>query len=239
MRRAPRTIEEALERARVFDGRYTAAHMENSRRRITEKLTELRWMQLFAGPGSPAGRPAGGPPAALHERAAHDLRALCQGVIHDADAARRIARFDTARDPGGALAFACLLVLADKEEGAQFWWQFAAGAGNATSAVCLYLLHLRRGELRDAQHWAQQTAALEDEPCQYTPVAHEVFEPAPPVIGVTVHIAFPEDGAVVSEDAVRDALQDLDVGQVDGFGPIPQPSPDLARQLKGLVATTR
>lgn len=37
------------------------------------------------------------------------------------DAARRIARFDTARDPGGALAFACLLVLADREEGAQFW----------------------------------------------------------------------------------------------------------------------
>ncbi|MEU2434515.1 hypothetical protein ABZ611_34440 [Streptomyces sp. NPDC007861] len=237
MRRAPRTIEEALRRTRVFDGRYTAQQLEDSRRRITEQLTELRWMQLLAGPGSPTHRL--GPPAALHERAAHDLRALCQGVIHDADAARRIARFDTARDPGGALAFACLLVLADREEGAQFWWQFAAGAGNATSAVCLYLLHLRRGELRDAQHWAQQTAALEDEPCQYTPVAHEVLEPAPPIVGVAVHIAFPQDGAVVPEDAVRDAVQDLDACQVDGFGPIPQPSPDLAHQLEDLVGTTR
>ncbi|WP_051854057.1 hypothetical protein [Streptomyces sp. NRRL S-146] len=76
-------------------------------------------------------------------------------------------------DPGGALAFASLLLLADREEGAQFWLQFAAG-GQATGAICLYLMHLRRGEWRDAKYRARQIEALEGEPCQYAPVPHEV-----------------------------------------------------------------
>ncbi|WP_055712057.1 hypothetical protein, partial [Streptomyces torulosus] len=174
-------------------------------------------------------------PAALHERAARDLWALCQSVIHDDDAAQRIARFDTTCDPGGALAFACLLVLADREEGAQFWWQFAAGAGNATGALCLYLLHLRRGELRDARHWARQTAALEDWPCQYTPVPHEVVDITAPADGIAVHIDLPHHAATVPEEAVKGAIRNLDVPRLDDFGPIPQPSPQLAHRLEDLV----
>ncbi|NUK54495.1 hypothetical protein HRW23_35140 [Streptomyces lunaelactis] len=64
-------------------------------------------------------------------------------------------------DPDGALQFACLLNLAGCREAAQFWWQFAAGAGNPTAAYCLYLLHLGRGERRDAEHWADQAANLD------------------------------------------------------------------------------
>lgn len=60
--------------------------------------------------------------------------------LHDTDAARRIARIDTARGPGGALAFARLLLLADREEGAQFWFLFAAGGGQATGAICAICL---------------------------------------------------------------------------------------------------
>ncbi|GAB2892195.1 hypothetical protein GCM10027074_70420 [Streptomyces deserti] len=37
----------------------------------------------------------------------------------------------------------------------------AAGAGNATAAYCLHLFHLRRGELRDADHWAHQALTLD------------------------------------------------------------------------------
>ncbi|MEO3978010.1 hypothetical protein [Streptomyces sp. CAU 1734] len=240
MRRAPRNLEEALKRAKVFEGRYTPEHLARSRQRITEKLSELRWIQQLAtGTETP---PDPHPPAALHERAAHDLRALCQGIIRDADAARRIARFDQALDPGGALAFACLLILADQQAGAQFWLQFAAGAGNSSAAVCLYLLHLSRGDLRDAEHWARQTAVLNDDPCQprhYAPIAHRVLNPGePPTMGVAVHICLPQDSTTVSEDAVRTTVQTLSVDQVDGLGPIHQPSPHLAHQLKTLVATT-
>jgi hypothetical protein len=238
MRRPARSIEEALARARVFESDYTARHKEASRRRISQELTELRWIQLLTEHSTRLPLPVRAP-AAPHERAAHDLRALCQSVIHDHDAARHIARFDTTRDPGGALIFACLLVLADKEDGAQFWLQFAAGAGNATSALCLHLLHLSRGELRDAQFWARQTADLEHWPCQYTPVAHEVVDAAEPAGGVAVHIDLPEEGPTVPEDAVRGAIEDLDVPRVGDFGAIPQPSPRLAHQLEDLVTVGR
>ncbi|MEU5161212.1 hypothetical protein AB0G74_16620 [Streptomyces sp. NPDC020875] len=236
MRREPRNLDEALARARVFDGRYTPAHLADSRRRITEKLNDLHTMLTV--PGAFAARPAGPPP--LHDRAAHDLRALCQGIIHDADAARRIARFDTTRDPGGALAFACLLVLAGIEEGAQFWWQFAAGAGNPSAAVCLYLLHLRRGDIKDAEFWVRQSAALDNEPCQYRPVTHQLLKPNYLLVNVTIRmdVAIPEHSAAIPEKAVRDAIQSLDVGQIDGLGPVPQPSPRLAHQLQDLIASS-
>ncbi|WP_406510482.1 hypothetical protein [Streptomyces sp. NBC_00212] len=232
--RRERSIEEALARARVFEGEYTSQDREASRRRITQELGEFRWMQVLASPGTVRVRHA---PSALHERAARDLRTLSQGIILDEDAARRIARFDTARDPGGALAFACLLVLADKEEGAQFWWQFAAGAGNATSALCLYLLHLRRGELRDAQYWARQLALLQSEPCQYMPVPHEVVTGTESPMSVTVHYELPTDNHALLETAVKDAVEELDIAQLDDFGPIPQPGPDLADQWAELVAS--
>ncbi|MFF4182402.1 hypothetical protein ACFYZ9_04365 [Streptomyces sp. NPDC001691] len=234
--RAPRGIEDVLARARVFEGEYTSDELEASRRRITQELGEFRWLRLVAGPGGGQAR-AGCGPTALHERAARDLRTLSQSIIHDDDAAQRIARFDTVRDPGGALAFACLLVLADREEGAQFWWQFAAGAGNATSALCLYLLHLRRGELRDAQYWARQLAELEREPCQYMPVPHEVVAGTQVPMAVTVHYELPRARHAVRETAVKGAVEDLDIGQLDDFGPIPQPGPDLAGQWADLVSS--
>jgi hypothetical protein len=126
---------------------------------------------------------------------------------------------------------------ADREEGAQFWLQFAAGGGQATGALCLYLLHLARGEWRDAKYWARQVPVLEHEPCQYAPVPHEVVDTAPGPGGLTVYIDLPEDAATVPKAAVKDAIEDLDVNQLDGFGAIPQPSPELAHQLEDLVTT--
>jgi hypothetical protein len=237
----PRTLNEALARARTVDAdTYTPAHREASRRRIADQLHEMRWMQALTEPAGPAQRQRRHP-LLLHERAAHELRALCQGILHDTDAARRIARFDTARDPGGALAFASLLLLADREEGAQFWLQFAAGGGQATGAICLYLMHLRRGEWRDAKYWARQIETLEREPCQYAPVPHEVVDtttsPSGPDGALTVFLGLPDHAAVVPEDAVKDAVDDLDGDRIDGFDTIPQPNADLAHQLEDLVTT--
>ncbi|WP_420823475.1 hypothetical protein [Streptomyces natalensis] len=59
------------------------------------------------------------------------------------------------------MTFACLLYLADRDEQAEFLWQFAAGAGKPASAECLHLLYITRGELRHARHWAYQASALD------------------------------------------------------------------------------
>jgi hypothetical protein len=67
-----------------------------------------------------------------------------------------------ARDPGrdldvdGVQAFAAMLHLADHDESAQFWWQLAAGADNPIAVYCLHLLHLSRGETREAALWQHQ-----------------------------------------------------------------------------------
>ncbi|MGN9821791.1 hypothetical protein ACTMUQ_41670 [Streptomyces sp. SD11] len=59
-------------------------------------------------------------------------------------------------DVDGALVFACLLLLTDHPESAQFWRQLAAGAGNRAAAYCLHLHHLALGERREAQHWLHE-----------------------------------------------------------------------------------
>ncbi|MDX2836999.1 hypothetical protein ACH3XX_44025 [Streptomyces scabiei] len=95
------------------------------------------------------------------EQAASTLQALCRAMLRDDEAAEHLARIaDSPTDPEGAVRFGCLLDLAKKPDGALWWWQFAAGAGNATAAYCLYLFHTRRGDLRDAAHWWYQHRAL-------------------------------------------------------------------------------
>ncbi|WP_369384144.1 hypothetical protein [Streptomyces sp. cg36] len=229
----PGSIDHALTRTRVFQGDYTPAHLEASRARLARDLTELTWMGLLmADQGRGARRRT---PTALHEQAAHRLWELSQNVITDSEAACRLARFHADRDPGGALTFACLLDLADREEGAQFWWLFAAGAGNPTSALCLYFLHLRRGELRDADFWASQLAVLDREVGQYTPVGHSAITPGAPGAGITMRFEAPGDDTYVPDDAVKNAVRYLAVEGDDELGNIPQPSAALAHRLEDLL----
>ncbi|KUN15094.1 MULTISPECIES: hypothetical protein [Streptomyces] len=69
------------------------------------------------------------------ERADHTLQALCRQLLRSVDASEHLARIaDSPVDPEGALHFGCVLDLAKKPDGAMWWWQFAAGAGNATAA---------------------------------------------------------------------------------------------------------
>ncbi|MDN0198477.1 hypothetical protein [Streptomyces sp. S.PNR 29] len=230
MSSTPRSVDEVLSRARVFQGEYTHADLEAARHAIARELDELRRVLRPAGAPSPAGRPV-----ALHDRAARDLRTLCRGTIRHPGAAEHVTAFDTTRDPDGALAFACLLHLADEEEGAQFWWQYAAGAGNVTGALCLYLLHLSRGELRDAEHWANQVSDLNElDWSEYRPVEHRA-EPAgaDPLLGTAVRYTLPP-GQGVPEAAVKDAVAQLDAPDA-GLGPIPQPTADLAVHWHVLV----
>lgn len=108
------------------------------------------------------------PPHPIHEWAGQELDAISNDVIRNIHAISAMGLLtemedldDLVRlDPEGALVFACLLHLARRSEAARFWWQFAAGAGSATAAHCLFLHHLQHSELRDARHWRAQVGVL-------------------------------------------------------------------------------
>ncbi|MCZ4121860.1 hypothetical protein [Streptomyces sp. H39-S7] len=90
--------------------------------------------------------------------AAYDLRTLCETVV-TRTAATSLSDFVTEQlpDPRGARVLGCILHLADSEDGARFWWQYAAGAGDDVASYCLYLHHLALGETHAAAWWGEQT----------------------------------------------------------------------------------
>ncbi|MCT9093940.1 glycoprotein [Streptomyces sp. ASQP_92] len=105
------------------------------------------------GPGPAA--PVASRYPTVHEQAAHDLD-LASSLIVDAPQAQRSISLLVESDPiepEGALVFAALLHLSGHRDPAQFWFEFAAGAGNRTAAFCLTLLHQQRSEHRTADHW--------------------------------------------------------------------------------------
>ncbi|MEV7427727.1 hypothetical protein [Streptomyces sp. NPDC091212] len=89
--------------------------------------------------------------------AAEDLRALCETLVTHTPATA-IAGFltDQLPEPRAALILACVLQLTDTDDGARFWWQYAAGAGQSAAAYCLYLHHLSHGEEDTARWWHSQ-----------------------------------------------------------------------------------
>jgi hypothetical protein len=152
------------------------------------------------------------------DRADKDLQALASELLYSDDAAAHLAKFaEEPADVDGALHFACLLSLADAPDGAQWWWQFAAGAGNATAAYCLHLFHFGRGELRDADHWAHQAITL-DTDIHLTPLAHHRTPPRRPTL------------------ALREAVRRLKVDEVEEWGfRVQRPDLCLAHQIEELA----
>ncbi|MCZ4101080.1 hypothetical protein [Streptomyces sp. H39-C1] len=90
--------------------------------------------------------------------AADNLQLLCD-ILVTMTAAISLRDFITDRlpAPSGAVVLGCILQLADDEDGARFWWQYAAGAGDDTASYCLYLHHLALGEVEAATWWCKQT----------------------------------------------------------------------------------
>jgi hypothetical protein len=114
-------------------------------------------------PAAPDTAPGDRPAAAALEdgtptAAAEDLRALCETLVTHTPATA-VADFVTEQvpEPRSALILACVLQLTDTDAGARFWWQYAAGAGQAAAAYCLYLHHLALGESDTANWWHRQT----------------------------------------------------------------------------------
>lgn len=149
----PRSFDEILDQAALPDT-VTDYDLDDIKQDIVRDVTAV--LMFGARPA-----PEGHLPTSLN-RADADLQALSAELLHSDHAAEHLARIvDAPFDADGALHFGCLLNLAQQPDGALWWWQFAAGAGNATAAYCLHLLHLRRGELRDADHWAHQALTLD------------------------------------------------------------------------------
>ncbi|KEG44402.1 hypothetical protein [Streptomyces griseorubens] len=97
--------------------------------------------------------------------AAEDLRALCETLVSHTPPGT-VAKFvtDQVPEPRAALVLACVLQLTDTDEGARFWWQYAAGGGQAAAAYCLYLHHLALGERETADFWHRQTDDVQPPP---------------------------------------------------------------------------
>ncbi|QIY59429.1 hypothetical protein HEP86_39540 [Streptomyces sp. RPA4-5] len=107
---------------------------------------------------------------AMPNAAAEDLRALCETLVMHTPATA-ITGFvtDQVPEPRSALILACVLQLTNTDGGARFWWQYAAGAGQAAAAYCLYLHHLSLGEDDTAQWWHHQTDDVQPPPPTDTP----------------------------------------------------------------------
>ncbi|MCQ8831591.1 hypothetical protein [Streptomyces malaysiensis] len=91
------------------------------------------------------------------ERMAQDLHTLCEAIMARPDALTQLRDFLTRRilEPPGSRVLGCVLQLAGHEDHAQFWWQFAAGAGDPAAAYCLYLHHMALGEDGQAHAWLE------------------------------------------------------------------------------------
>ncbi|MBQ0830519.1 glycoprotein [Streptomyces tagetis] len=144
-------IDAALRAAQALTSAYDDYDTDRALRRVTA-LADGR----ATDPATRAQPPAPYPTA--HEQAAHDLDLAVTLIVDSPQAHVSLARLvDLDRiEPEGALVFAALLRLAGYGDQAQFWFEFAAGAGNRTAAFCLYLLHQGRAEHRAAAYWRGQ-----------------------------------------------------------------------------------
>ncbi|GAA2147370.1 hypothetical protein GCM10009760_38220 [Kitasatospora kazusensis] len=117
----------------------------------------LPWRRLMTAPA---------PFPSEHQQAAHELDLLAALVLAQPPAAASLDLLVNDRHihPEGALVLGALLQVTGHPDGAQLWWQFAAGGGNYTAASCLNLLHRSRGEPLDADFWRLQAEQLAADP---------------------------------------------------------------------------
>ncbi|MEU1125705.1 glycoprotein [Streptomyces sp. NPDC005899] len=171
------------------------------------------------------------------EQAAHDLDLAVALIVDSPRAHVSLAGLiDHDRiEPEGALVFAALLHLAGHREQAQFWFEFAAGAGTRTAAFCLFLIHQQRAEYRDAKHWRAQGRQL---PPPRRPVACTAARR--PLLAQEVRddlISRCQQGRKLALPPRLAALiHSLPVDGVDAdFGEIPRPDDTLTSNLSQTV----
>lgn len=97
----------------------------------------------------------------VDDTAAQSLAVLCEAVLAHCTA-DQLADFltDQVPQPRAARILGCALQLAGADDGARFWWQYAAGADDTPASYCLYLQHLAQGDRHAAALWHDQASAF-------------------------------------------------------------------------------
>ncbi|WP_411146820.1 hypothetical protein [Streptomyces sp. x-80] len=194
----------------------------------------------------PDGRDSLGCASGRHQAshtAAHELQILCESVVaYTVDTLLQDFITEQLPEPHGARVLGCILQLTDAEDGARFWWQYAAGAGDAASSYCLYLHHLSLGETDAAAWWRQQTQ-LDAQPAPQQAVTILFPEPItnldssiPTVLRVLGQLSDSSRSRTELVDAVMDYVS-VAVGYVDNPDfEIPLPREDFAVQIAVILA---
>ncbi|MFH8371380.1 hypothetical protein [Streptomyces sp. NPDC018031] len=242
-------LSEAEAVADEFDGFDVDASLQRiARRAVSRAADEMDHRARLAAASGARIRSEFGPQP-VYQRAAASLEKLSSQVVRDPGTVEAMARLvdDRSRiEPAGALTFACLLYLSDRPEGAQFWWQFAAGAGVATAAYCLYLHHAQYCEDSVASFWHREALALRDPAGEDLYSSIELHTPAAvgPVAAARAEatswweeqITDPALGTVVSwaldHAKIADAVCRLKADTDEDYGLVPRPDPALAAELE-------
>ncbi|MFD6748149.1 hypothetical protein ACWHA6_36975 [Streptomyces anthocyanicus] len=202
---------------------------------------------------TPAGtRPTGNPcQDTVPNTAAQDLYALCETlVLHTPPAIVTDFVTNQVPEPRSALVLACILQLTDTEEGARFWWQYAAGAGDAAAAYCLYLHHLALGEQDTAAWWHGQTDAVQppperpawDDGYSWNPAEHRLTSASTTqFMRILRHLA--KQTVRSRPAAIGKIMAYLPAAVTAGYlrepdTELPLPGSEFARRIKCLLATT-
>ncbi|MEU3466131.1 hypothetical protein ABZ721_40140 [Streptomyces sp. NPDC006733] len=180
--------------------------------------------------------------------AAYDLQTLCETLVTQT-AAVSLSGFLTEHlpQPSGARILGCILHLADAEDGARFWWQYAAGAEDDAASYCLYLHHLALGETHTADWWRQQTRA------DIQPAPETVNLPGTTGRAATVDTSLPTVLRTLSRllnaasrprtEVVTAVMEYVPNALADGYAEnpdfeIPLPGPHFAEHITAILAAT-
>lgn len=184
----------------------------------------------------------GAPPGGARAHAAEDLNSLCEVMV-----ARTLSllceEFITERLPAPECArlIGCILQLADAEDSARFWWQYAAGAGDETASYCLHLHHLSLGEADIAALWNRPTNVTPQAPQQEEgtfPARIDVDWNVPTILRLlTALTAGSQHRRAAIVEAVLDYVPDAVVAGHSGSCDldIPLPKPGFAEQIKTIL----
>ncbi|MER5757225.1 hypothetical protein [Streptomyces sp. NPDC002088] len=180
--------------------------------------------------------------------AVRDLDHLCDVVVTTAAPGALQFLTDQLPEPRGAWLLGCALHLAGVDDGARFWWQYAAGAGHTPAAYCLSLHHHARGETHAAAFWYDQTgleAADDSDTLTVTGACtqHEFrFDASiPTVLRILSHLATPgQRPRTHRADAITNYVaQAVTHGQRRHPGiEIPVPEPRFADRVSFILALT-
>ncbi|TXS44081.1 hypothetical protein EAO75_30205 [Streptomyces sp. uw30] len=183
--------------------------------------------------------------------AAEDLRTLCETLVTHMPATF-VAEFvtDQVPEPRSALVLACVLQLTDTDDGARYWWQYAAGAGQPAAAYCLYLHHLSLGERAAAAWWHRQTDDVQPPPevparahsSISQPVrswfAHDADTSATSILSFLLHVA--KYTARPRPAAVTELMAYVPLAVAAGYlrqpdAELPLPGTGFARKIRALL----